>query len=147
MYICSIIVYIYTYKSAIESLKKGKAAGPDGIEAELFKCLQDEVLEVVAKVLNRALEDQEQLQDLHEGVIVAIQKPGRPKHPANQRPISLLTTIRKIVAKIILRRYEKRLDEEIGENQTAYTSQRSTTDNVFAMKMIKAQEDICSEGL
>ena len=134
-------------KSAIKSLKNGRATGPDCIEAELFKCIQSGGLEVVAKALNKALEGQKQLQDLNEGVIIAIQKPGKPNVPANQRPISLLNIIRKIFAKVILVRCEKRLEEEIGENQTAYVSQRSTTDNVFVMKMIFAQQDICSEEL
>lgn len=38
-------------KSAIKSLKKGKATA-DGIEAKLLKRLQNEGLEVVAKALN-----------------------------------------------------------------------------------------------
>ena len=86
-------------KSAIKSLKNGRATGPDCIEAELFKCIQSDGLEVVAKALHKALEAQEQLQDLNEGVIIAIQIQGKPKVPEIQRPLSLLNTIRKLFAK------------------------------------------------
>ena len=75
--------------------------------------------------------------EITHGLLRALQKPGKKKGPpANLRPIILLSILRKILAICIMKRINDRIDAEIPINQAAYRKNRSTTEHVFATKLI-----------
>ena len=80
-------------------------------------------------LLNTIAETGEYPKEIKPGQIPPLQKPGKPKGPAeNLRPIILLSTLRKILAICLIERISNRLHEKlIPVTQTAYTSNSSTT--------------------
>ena len=77
------------------------------------------------------------LSEIKDGLLIPLQKPGKEKGKIeNLRPVILLNIIRKILAIIMLERLFDRFDKEISISQSAYRPGRSTTENVFALKML-----------
>ena len=73
-------------------------------------------------------------------ILVAFPKPNKPKGPAaNLRPINLQNICRKILSKITLKRINSRVDEYLSQSQSAYRQGRTTSDIVFAHRLITAK--------
>jgi hypothetical protein len=89
---------------AINKLKNRKAAGLDGISAELVKYGPPELSQMLADLLNMSLERNEDL-GLGVGILTTLLKTGKPVGPVeNIRPIVLLPLLRKILSLIVLAR-------------------------------------------
>ena len=96
----------------------------------------DCVYESVAEIFNLIASHGDFPKEINHGILVPLQKPGKPKGPAsNLRPIILLPTLRKILPICILDQIDSRLDHEIQITQAAKRNERSTTEHVFAAKM------------
>ena len=75
--------------------------------------------------------------EIKEGTLISLHKPGKEKGKVEKvRPIILLNMIRKILAIIMINRIYDKLDSEIPATQAAYRPGRSTTENVFTMKIL-----------
>ena len=85
----------------------------------------------------------EKHEDIHvgEGVLVPLQKP-KPKAVGpvkNLRPITLLSTIRKILSRATTKRIAPNTNEYLSHSQSAYRDGRSTTDIVWSYRWIIAK--------
>lgn len=124
-------------KKAINKLKNNKSPGPDEIYAEQLKHAPDTLSNIIADLFNKMAETGAYPDEISEGLLIPIQKPGKEKGKIqNLRPIILLNMLRKILAIVILERVFKKLDNEIPLTQSAYRPGRSTTENVFTMKIL-----------
>ena len=71
------------------------------------------------------------------GIITPIQKPGKPKGPVqNVLPIMLLSMIRKVLAICMKKLIVDKLNVELPPFQAACRAGRSTTEHVFATKVL-----------
>ena len=62
---------------------------------------------------------------------------GKSKGPtSNLQPIIILSVLRKILAVCVMKRINSRLDSAMPISQAAYRKNRSTTEHVFATKLI-----------
>ena len=112
-------------KKVIDKLNNNRAAGPDRISAELIKYGPQRM---------------HRKPSTNSGILVALQKPGKPKGPVkNLRPINLLLIIRKILSNITIQRIELDHDKYLSSAQSAYRSNRSTADIVWAHRWIAAK--------
>ena len=117
-------------------MKMNKSPGCDEIPAELIMYAPDCVYESIAEIFNQIASDGDCPKEINHGILVPIQKPGKPRRPAsNLTPIILLSTLRKILADCIMHRVGSRLDHETSITQATYRKERSTTKHVFAAKM------------
>lgn len=68
-----------------------------------------------------------------EGLLVPIQKPGKPTGPAaNLCPVVLLTTLCKVLYLIVLTRIQSKVNDFVSEAQSGFRSRRSTVDVVWS---------------
>ena len=117
--------------TAFKKLQNGKAQGPDGISAEMFKYAPKELARHLANVINYEFENHLPLK-LGEGILIPLQKPGKPKGPRKSlRPITLVVMKRKVVAAITHGRIGHKLQLYMSKNQSAYTPRRGTSDVVW----------------
>ena len=124
---------------AVRKLNNNKSAGNDSISAEMIKYGPPELHNQIAPTINNIFEKHEDLH-LGEGILVALQKPGKTKGPVkNLRPVILLPIIRKIVSNIVLNRIQPKVDQYLSKSQAAYKRGRSTSDIVFAHKWLLAR--------
>ena len=118
-------------------LRNGRSPGYDNVIAEYIKYAPKEVDELIAEILNIAAETGDVPKELVQGTLYAIQKPGKTMGPVEHlRPIILLSMLRKIAAICMRERTITRVDEAIPNTQAAYRRGRSTTEHVFAAKIL-----------
>ena len=126
-------------KKAIDKLNNNRAAGPDRISAELIKYGPQEINTMIKDILNECIENHQPIY-VGSGILVALQKPGKPKGPVkNMRPINLLLIIRKILSNITIQRIKPDYDNYLSSAQSAYRSNRSTADIVWSHRWIAAK--------
>ena len=90
-------------------------------------------------IFNDALEHHEPL-GLGKGVLILIQKPGKPKGPLTSvRPIVLLTTLRKTLSLVVLSRIAPKVDEYLSPSQSGFRRGRSTADVLFGYRWLCAK--------
>ena len=77
----------FEVQKAIRKLKNGRAVGSDGINSELLKCAPEMIADLLAGIINGSLAHNEDL-ELGLGVLIALQKPGKPCGPVH---ISLIS--------------------------------------------------------
>lgn len=92
---------------AISSMQSGKSPGPDGFPAEFFKKIARLLSPYLYSVLCESFGRGSLLPSFAEACITLIAKKGRdPAQCSSYRPISLINTDAKILAKILARRLE-----------------------------------------
>jgi hypothetical protein len=124
-------------RKAINSMKNGKSAGPDNVNAEFLKYAPKAIIEDIAKILNETAETGSYPSELNTGILTPLPKPGKKQGPpSNLRPIILLSVLRKILAICMINRTWDRLKTQISIDQAAYQPGRSTTEQVFAVKTL-----------
>ena len=75
--------------------------------------------------------------NINGGILIALQKPGKPKGPvANLRPIVLLNTIRKVLSLIVLARIRDAVDKYLDPSQSGFRQGRRTSDIIWTHKWL-----------
>jgi hypothetical protein len=75
-------------KQAIRQLKNGKAAGKDGLPAELLKAGSERLYDAIHRIILRIWEDEEMPEDWLNGLICPIYKKGNRLDCSNYRGIT-----------------------------------------------------------
>ena len=111
----------------------------------MLRSAPDILHELLADIHNNTSETVEHTPRLTLGIITPLQKPGKPKGPAqNLRPIMLLPMIRKTLAVCMKKRIVDKLDAEIPPSQAEYRAGRSTGEHVFEAKVLMEKAIISS---
>ena len=123
---------------AIKQMSCGKAPGPDAIPAEVFKSGGPAFLTKLTELFkffweNETLPQQFEFKD---ATIVHISKrKGNKRSCDNHRGISLLAIAGKILARVLLNRLLKHLQQgHLPESQCGFRAGRGTIDMVFAVR-------------
>ena len=127
---------------AIQRLKNGKAAGPDGITGELFKHAGHLAVDVLVKFFNVLFERGIYPDSWTESNIVPLFKKGNQNDPNNYRGISLCDISSKLYSSIINNRLQEWIEQNslTGECQAGFKKDYSTVDHMFTlMAMIQKQ--------
>ena len=132
---------------AAKSMKNGKSSGIDdiGLHAEHIKYAPPSIHENIAHIyLNTTAKDGNPPDELKIGILTPLPKAGKKKGPpGNLRPIILLSVLRTLLTICLMRRTWDRLKTRIPLYQAAYQEGRSTTEQVFSMKLL-AEKTITS---
>lgn len=87
--------------NVIKQLNSRKAPGPDNIKVSDIKMIGDYISKPIADLINRSIETGLYPADLKLGCIRPIHKKGKKNDYSNYRPITLLSSIDKIVEKYV----------------------------------------------
>ncbi len=123
---------------AIKKLKYNKSPGMDEIRAEHLKNGPiKELSNEISDILNETAQSGKYPKEIKLGQLTPLQKPGKKAGPpSNLRPIILLSLLRKILAIIMIERITDKALTRIPISQAAYQAGRSTTEHVFAVKIL-----------
>lgn len=116
----------------ILSLKNTKSAGWDGISAEFIKKTSNFVVTPLTHIFNKCFSSGKFPNVLKDSIVIPVFKSGERDSITNYRPISLLSTLAKILEKIINNRLIGYLDRNdvLSKNQFGFRKNKSTTDAV-----------------
>ncbi|KAK3567105.1 hypothetical protein QTP86_009809 [Hemibagrus guttatus] len=122
-------------RKALKSMKSGKAVGPDDIPVEVWKCLGEAAVEFLANLFNRVLESERMPEEWRRSVLVPIFKnKGDVQSCSNYRGIKLMSHTMKIWERVVEARLRKVV--EICEQQYGFMPRKSTTDAIFALRIL-----------
>ncbi|KAK3554669.1 hypothetical protein QTP70_032672 [Hemibagrus guttatus] len=116
-------------------MKSGKAVGPDDIPVEVWKCLGEAAVEFLASLFNRVLESEKMPEEWRRSVLMLIFKnKGDVQSCSNYRGIKLMSHTMKVWERVVEARLRKVV--EICEQQYGFMPRKSTTDAIFALRIL-----------
>jgi len=132
-------VTVTEVQRSLDKLNNGRAAGYDNIPAELLKYGATQLSPIITTVFNNMFNRNEQV-DIGNGVLIPLPKPGKPPGlPTSLRPIILLSTLRKSLSLITLRRIMPKVDIYLADTHSGFRPGRSTADAVWAHRWFAAK--------
>ena len=120
----------------VKKLKNDKSADPQNMVAELIKYGPKELHKTIADILQQTSKGHPFPEVLRKGKLIPLPKPPKKDEKVNVRPIILLSVLRKILSMSMIERCWTRLKSQIPIEQAAYQPGRSTTEQVFCIKML-----------
>ena len=129
-------------KDAIKALKNDKAAGPDRLCSEFYKCADTYVIHFLTSYFNELFNFGKFPSEWSEAIIQPIHKKGDVNLPNNYRGISLLNISSKMYSYILNKRLTLWVENNnlISEMQAGFRKKYSTIDHIFTLfALIKKQ--------
>ncbi|CAI5481024.1 unnamed protein product [Closterium sp. Yama58-4] len=117
-------------RKAVRELAPGKSPGADGLPKELFDYHWDLLGPILMDLVRRFTRGEDLPQNITTAVTIQLHKKGDKGDLGNYRPITLLSTVYKIVAKVMASRLKKVLHEVISEDQYGFIPGRQLADAV-----------------
>ena len=122
-------------RKALKRMKSGKALGPDDIPVEVWKCLGEAAVEFLTRLFNRILDSEKMPEEWRRSVLVPIFKnKGDVQNCGNYRGIKLMSHTMKLWERVVEARLRAKVS--ICEQQYGFMPKKSTTDAVFALRML-----------
>lgn len=124
-------------ENAIKQSKNGRAAGPDGIQAEILKLLiEDDALSKLVDLLNTVYRTGIIPSDWLKSTFVALPKKPKAKACSEHRMISLMSHVLKLFLKIIHARIYTKCEERMGNTQFGFRNGFGTREALFSMQVL-----------
>ncbi|PNW81093.1 hypothetical protein CHLRE_07g341553v5 [Chlamydomonas reinhardtii] len=123
-------------EAALAAAPAGSTPGRDGIPAELYRELGGPTARVLARVFTASLAAGAPPRGFLDGVITCFSKPGDPLQPSSYRPITLLGTDYRTLARVLARRLIPVFSTVIHPAQTAFLPGRRIADNVLLLQLL-----------
>ncbi|CAI5478626.1 unnamed protein product [Closterium sp. Yama58-4] len=117
-------------RKAIRELANDKSPGRDGLPKELFRCHWEVLKGPLMKMVRGFVATGKMLEAANEAVTVLLYKKGAETGARNYRPITLLTSIYKILAKVMATRMKAVLHQVISGEQYGFLPGKRLTDAV-----------------
>jgi hypothetical protein len=121
---------------ATGKLKRYKSPGVDQIPAELSQAGGGRLRSEIHKLIKLIWNKEELPHQWKESTVVPIHKKGDKTDCSNYRGISLLSTSYKILSNILLARLTPYADEIMGDHQSGFRCNRSTSGQIFYIRQI-----------
>ena len=123
-------------EKAIKEMRNKKATGDDDVPADVLKLLGDGGLKIMKKVINTIYEAGEWPKDFMEVTMIALKKKPQATKRNDHRTISLIAHTAKIVTQILRRRFEKKIEEVLGEDQFGFRRGKGTRDAIGMLRIL-----------
>ena len=125
-----------------KNLRNNKAVGCDSISNEQLKLGGEDLLRCLTSLYNKILREQKLPKKWLYSNIILLHKKGNRNATENYRPISLSSTLAKILSKIITNRIMNDLMGHQPKEQVGFRRGYSTTDHLFTLNQLieKSQE-------
>ena len=122
-------------QKAKKSLKRGKQTGSDNIAPEVLQsCNFDDILLSFANSL--MVDDGEKPQQWSDIDLIPLPKSGDLTDTQNYRGISLISTVAKLINKMVLNRIQPKMDRHLRPNQNGFRPGRRTTSHILALRRL-----------
>jgi exonuclease III len=130
------LVMVAEVRGALKRSKPGKAPGLDGLPVEMYRRCMGVCAPVLARVYSAMGATGHAPRGFNDGVIVTFHKAGVRSDPANYRPITLLNTDYRVLAKLLAYRLRHVQGAVIEPEQVAFLPGRLIGDNVMLLQLL-----------
>jgi hypothetical protein len=135
-------------EKVIKEMRDKKTTRDDDVPVEALKLLGDDGLNLMTELNNNIYESGEWPKDFTEVTMVALQRKPKARKCTDHRTISLIAHAAKVVASVIRRRSEKKIEDILGENQFGFKKGKGTRDaigmpRIITERTLDIDEEIC----
>ena len=123
---------------ALKTSRAGTSPGPDGIPLAVYRKSAALLAPVLARVYSAMLRTFSLPPAFHEGVVVYLSKGGDRTEPSQYRPITLLNTAYRVLAKVLTGVLAPALQHVVGPSQTAFLPGRRIGDTILHLQATQA---------
>ena len=121
----------FEIKMAISSLATNKTPGPDGLPSEFYKSYSEYLAPQLHKIYLEALAQMRLPKSQNEAILVSLLKPDKDSTlPGSYRPLALLNTDYKILAKLLADRLAPLVPGLVHPDQNGFVPARNTSLNI-----------------
>lgn len=124
--------------TVLKEMKNYKSPGENGLVAELYKLGGETLQEQLHFIIKEVWNTETMPKRWSEALLCPIYKKGDRTECKNYRGIALLDVAYKIFAICVRDRLKKEVEKLIGEYQAGFKTNRSTSDQIFTLKLIIA---------
>jgi len=117
-------------------VRKKKATGDNDVPGDVLKLLGEGGLKIMTKLINTVYEIGEWPKDFTELTMIALKKKPQATKCSEHRTISLIAHTAKIVAKILTRRIERKIEDVLGKDQFGFRRGKGTRDAIGMLRII-----------
>jgi hypothetical protein len=117
-------------------MRNKKATGDDDVPGDVLKLFGEGGLKIMTKLINTIYEAGEWPKDFTEVTMIALKKKPQATKCSDHRTISLIAHTAKIVAKILRRRIEKKIQDVLEEDQFGFKRGKGTKDATGILRII-----------
>jgi hypothetical protein len=121
-------------REAIAALHRNKAGGVDSLNNDFYKDCEDVMVEVLVREFNNIQRGAPMPRSFGQGIVIPLRKKGDSPNPLDYRPITLLTTTYKLLAKVLATRLQDILLRIIGEAQQGFVRDRLMENAILIMQ-------------
>ncbi|XP_022184225.1 uncharacterized protein LOC111043552 [Nilaparvata lugens] len=122
--------------AAINQMKNGKAAGPNGIHAEFLKLLGTENIKRLTSIFNQIYTSGRIPESWLKSEFITLPKKPSAKTCDDYCTISLMSHVLKLFLKIIHKRIYKLCEEQIALNQFGFLNAVGTREALFSVQVL-----------
>ena len=123
-------------EKAIKEMRNSKAARDNDMTEDVLKLLGEGGLKIMTKLSNTVYNTGEWPQDFTEVTMIPLKKKIKATKYSDYRTISLIALTAKIIAKILRRSIEKKIENVLGEDQFGFRRGKETMDAIAMMRII-----------
>ena len=125
-------------EKAIKEMRNKKVTGDDDVLGDVLKLRGEVGLKIMKKLINTIHETGEWAKDFADvtRTMIALKKKPQATKCSDRRTISLIEYTAKIVAKILRRRIERKIEDVLGEDQFGFRRGKGTRDATGMLRII-----------
>ena len=136
------------YIKEIKEMRNKKATGDGDVPGDVLKLLGECGLKIMMKLINTIYETGQWPIDFTDVTMFAIKKKPQATKCSDHRTITLIANTAKIVAKILRRRIEKKIEDVLGEDQFGFRRGKGTRNAIGMLRIISERtleidEELC----
>lgn len=118
-------------RDALKQMANGRSPGPDGILTEFYAKFWHIIGDDFTSMIREAIAQGTLPMGMNQGLVVLLPKEGDREFITNWRPITLLNSSYKILAKVLQIRLQRLLPEVIHPGQSAFLPTRHILDSIM----------------
>jgi hypothetical protein len=117
-------------------MKDKKAKGHNDVPEDSLKFLGEDGLKLMTQLINSISVTREWPRNFIEVTMVALKKKPKATKSSDHRTISLIAHTAKIIGRILRRRFERKTEDALGEDQFGYRRGKETRDVIGMLRII-----------
>ena len=115
-------------------MKKGKQTGSDNVAIDVLK--ECDLDDIVLEFANNLIANSQKPQQWSDIGMIPLPKPGDLTDTQNYRGISLISSVAKLINKMILNRIQVKMEKHLRPNQNGFRPGRRTTSQILALRRL-----------
>ncbi|XP_070522902.1 golgin subfamily A member 6-like protein 22 [Cardiocondyla obscurior] len=126
------------FEKVIKKLKKGKAAGSDDIENEIWREEGEEVKEELWEICKRVWKGEGFPEEWREGIVVPVLKKGKGEKVKEYRGATLTQTGYKVYASVLEGKIREEVEEKkiVPQSQAGFRRYMGTLDQIYVLNQL-----------